>query len=52
MGNLTPNPKSRHIKMKLTSKDENKKQETAENEDVPVTLNKYKRPNIKKRAPN
>jgi hypothetical protein len=49
---LTPNPKIRHINMKLSSKGDINVLEILEKEDSPVRKNRYIRANIKNSAPN
>jgi hypothetical protein len=52
MGNFTPKPQSKHTKIKFTSKGEKLKKDIALNDEVPVTENKYSKPNIRNKAPN
>jgi hypothetical protein len=52
MGSLTPNPKIRQTKIKLTSKGDKNVLAMLEKEESPVIKNKYSKPNIRNNAPN
>ena len=52
MGSLTPNPARQHKNIKLTSNGEKQNEETTENCELPQTIKRYKKANIKNRAPN